>query len=63
MILKVPDISCSHCVMRIKAALLGDKLASAVTVDLDTKEVKLENASDRTAIIQRLEQLGYHVIE
>lgn len=63
MILKVSDMSCPHCVMRIKAALLAEHLASSVIIDLGTKEVKLEDATDRTAIIRCIEHLGYHVEE
>lgn len=56
-VLKVPDISCGHCKMRISRALeeLGIR---DYEVDLAGKRVELE-AEDVNLVLKKLESIGY----
>lgn len=59
--LKVPNISCGHCVHTIKRELeMLDSVAS-VTGDVDTKLVTVEyaNGANPQEVRQTLEEIGY----
>jgi copper chaperone CopZ len=58
---KIPTMTCSHCVMHIKDE--ADKTAGAKVKDInmETKEVtfSLEKQEDWTAVSKNLEEIGY----
>lgn len=59
--LKLSNLTCQHCVMRIETALLRDGLAESVMIDPVAQLVKVETNADETAICQRITELGYHI--
>ena len=62
-ILKVPSISCMHCVRRISQMLLGLEGVRKVSVDLESKSVTIESEGADTIERARaaLAELGYPV--
>lgn len=59
--LKIPNISCEHCVKTIKRELeMLDSVAS-VTGDVETKLVTIEyvDGGDPEAVRKTLEEIGY----
>ena len=59
--LHCPDISCQHCVMTIKRELAGLQGVTVEDVDLATKQVRLQVASDEAlaSAIATLVEIGY----
>ncbi len=55
--LSVPDMSCGHCKASVLSALTP--LASAVSVDLDKREVSVEGAADTRGLIAALAAIGF----
>ncbi|MGQ9682580.1 MAG: heavy-metal-associated domain-containing protein [Anaerolineae bacterium] len=62
-VLRVPSISCMHCVRRISQMLLGLEGVRKVSVDLESKSVTIESESVDTVERARaaLAELGYPV--
>jgi copper chaperone CopZ len=56
-----PDISCQHCVMAIKRELSGLSDVKIENVDLATKTVTLQVASDEALAraVSTLQEIGY----
>jgi copper chaperone CopZ len=59
--IKVPDMSCKHCEMRIKNALNELPGVLSVSVDLNSKEVEVKASAGltREMIIDRIKEEGY----
>jgi copper chaperone len=57
--LSVPDMSCNHCKMTIKAALATVPEAGAVSVDLASRKVEIAGSAPASALIQALDKAGY----
>jgi uncharacterized membrane protein YraQ (UPF0718 family)/copper chaperone CopZ len=57
--IKVPDMTCQHCKMTITDALTEMPGIRSVSIDLNTREVSVEAALDRQAIVDRIRQKGY----
>lgn len=57
--LKVPDMSCGHCVSTVKKAVRGVDPAAIVAVDLATKLVTVESDLDDLAIAGAVREAGY----
>ncbi len=62
-ILKVPDMSCGHCVAAIEGAVQPLAGVTAVTADLDSKTVKVqcEPAVTYEAVAAVIEDQGFTV--
>lgn len=61
--LKVPNISCGHCVATIKRELEMLDSVAGVTGDVDTKLVTVEytDGGNPDAVRKTLEEIGYPV--
>jgi len=64
-VLKVPDMTCQHCVATIKGAVEGLPGVRSVSANPGTKLVSLDLASagNSTAVLQAIEQAGFHPSE
>ena len=58
---EVKDMSCGHCVMSVTKAVKSVDAQAKVDVDLATKKVNVETASDRKVIADALAKAGYPV--
>lgn len=58
---KVPDMSCGHCVGAIERALSGVEGVTAVDASLDTKTVRVQSdrALDISSVLVAIESAGY----
>jgi len=54
---KIPDMSCNHCVMRISKAL-KDRGIETFHIDLEKKEVRV-NTTQLQVVLQILEEIEY----
>ena len=57
--LKLPDMSCGHCVSTVTETVKLLDPAARVEVDLATKLVKVESGETRDTIEQALADAGY----
>jgi copper chaperone CopZ len=57
--LKVPDMSCGHCVSKIEKAVKGVDPTARVEVDLGSSTVAVETKADETAIRDAVRSAGY----
>lgn len=55
--IKVKDMTCKHCVMKIEKALMMDNLKAKVT--LDDQSVSFVNDADKDKIMKSIEKAGY----
>jgi len=64
-IVKIIGMTCGHCSSRVKSALESLDGISAVSVNLDEKEARLEYTTEvgNEIIIQTVTEVGYEVIE
>lgn len=58
--IKVPDMTCQHCKMRISEALQSMPEVKSVLIDLNSKEVAVESAVEKGLILQRIKEEGYN---
>lgn len=59
--LSVPNISCSHCTMRIKEALTHLEGVEEVDASVDSKEVTIEfeKPASYSQIVEKLVEINY----
>jgi copper chaperone len=57
--IKVPDMTCQHCMMRITDALRKVPEIQSVSIDLNAKEVSVDSTLDRQVIVESIKQVGY----
>lgn len=57
--LKVPDMSCGHCVSTIEKAVKSVDPAARVAVDLASSTVAVETKADETAVRDVIRSAGY----
>ncbi|MCP5049743.1 MAG: hypothetical protein GY940_21420 [bacterium] len=57
--LKVPDMTCQHCKMKVTQSLEGLPGTGSISVDLDTKQVAVESPASRETILRQLKDAGY----
>ncbi len=67
-ILRVNDMKCSHCALRIRNALVRNPYVSSVNVSLSSKEVRIHLKELRSnalieELISEIRKLGYSEIE
>ncbi len=56
---KVPDMSCSHCKMRIEKAMAESGKVSGLNVDLQSKKVTLESDLSESELVKIFDNAGY----
>ncbi|OAP39829.1 hypothetical protein AU381_09760 [Sinorhizobium glycinis] len=56
---KIEDMTCGHCASTVERAIRGVDPTAAIKVDLGTKEVSVETATNRAAIAEALDAAGY----
>jgi uncharacterized protein len=57
--IKVPDMTCRHCQMKISNALQEIPEIKSVSIDLGKQEVSVESSLLRETIVERIKQEGY----
>jgi copper chaperone len=57
--LKVPDMSCNHCVKSITSAIQGKYSAATVVCDLEKKTVSVEQGPGALELQETLKEAGY----
>lgn len=57
--LKVPNISCGHCVSTVTQAIKQVDPNAKVEVDLASKSVKVESPRDCARFVEALSEAGY----
>lgn len=57
---KVPDMTCQHCKMKITKSIESMPNAQLVSVDLENKEVAVQSEAGRQAVIDRIKTEGYN---
>lgn len=57
--IKVPDMTCQHCKMRISKSLEQKPDIQFFALDLSTHEVTVETSADREVILEYIRQQGY----
>lgn len=57
--LKVPDMSCGHCVSAIEKAVRSVDPTARVAVDLGSSTVLVETKADETAVRDIIRFVGY----
>ena len=57
--LKVPDMSCGHCVAAIETAIKRVDAKAVVQTDLAQREVRVQTAASEQSVRDALAQEGY----
>ena len=57
--LKLPSMSCGHCVRAVTEAVQQADPAAKVVVDLPTKSVQIETTAARETVLAQLAEAGY----
>jgi copper chaperone len=57
--LKLPDMSCNHCVAAISKTLKALDANATVHINLDAKSVRIASAASEAAITKALTEAGY----
>jgi copper chaperone len=57
--MKVPDMTCNHCVDTIRKAVEGVDDSARCEVDLDSKSVSVESGLPPSDFVEALEEAGY----
>jgi uncharacterized membrane protein YraQ (UPF0718 family)/copper chaperone CopZ len=60
--IKVPDMNCQHCKMKITGALENLPEIQSVSIDLAAREVEVESNLDRGQVIDYIKEEGYHPV-
>ncbi len=58
--IKVPDMTCQHCKMKITEALKALPEIDSVSVDLGARSVAVETGADKQFILDKITSEGYH---
>lgn len=61
--LKIPAMSCSHCVKAITQAVTQADSNAKVDIDLTTKIAQINSALDQKALLALLDDVGYDEVE
>lgn len=57
--LRVPGMTCGHCIQRVKQAIQTSDAHAEVQIDLSSKSVRVRSCADIDAIRRSLGQAGY----
>ena len=58
----VPDMSCSHCKMRIEKAMDESGKVTALEIDLALKRVSLESDLSEAEVVSLFDSAGYDAV-
>lgn len=58
----VPDMSCSHCKMRIEKAMDESGKVNSLNIDLGAKKVSLESDLSEAEIVSLFDSAGYDAV-
>ncbi|MCA8867028.1 MAG: heavy-metal-associated domain-containing protein [Rhodobacteraceae bacterium] len=58
-LLNVPDMSCGHCKSAVENAIKAVDPAAEITVDVDTKTVRIPENIDTAAVLAAMKNAGY----
>lgn len=58
-LLNVPDMSCGHCKSAVENAIKAVDSTAEVTVDVDTKTVRIPENIDTNAVLAAMKNAGY----
>ncbi|MEG8234125.1 heavy-metal-associated domain-containing protein [Pseudomonas orientalis] len=61
-IFNVEGMTCGHCVRAVTQAVQSQDADAEVTVDLATKQVRVQSRLEREAIAQLIKEEGYTVV-
>jgi len=59
-LIKVPDMTCQHCKLKITEALQTIPEVKQVDINLNKKEVAVNKKVSRELIIDKIKKEGYH---
>lgn len=59
LVLKIPDMSCGHCVATIAAAVRRLDATATVDADLEARTVAIRSGADPTRIEAAIREAGY----
>lgn len=57
--LKIPAMSCGHCVQAVTEAVKAADPAAQLSFDLPAKTVQVQTSADRQAVVAQLIEAGY----
>lgn len=61
-VFSVEGMTCGHCVRAVTQAVQSQEADAEVTVDLATKQVRVQSLLEREAIAQLIKEEGYTVV-
>lgn len=57
--LKIPSMSCGHCVSTITRAIQQTDPAAVVDIDLASRQVRVQSLAERNVIVAAIVEAGY----
>ena len=57
--LKIPNMTCGHCVRAVTEAVQAADPAAKVVIDLPTHKVQIETKAETAQVLARLAEAGY----
>ena len=58
----VPGMTCDHCKVAVTEEVTKVAGVAAVSVDLDTKLVRIDGGADRSALVAAIDEAGYDAV-
>jgi copper chaperone len=58
----VPGMTCDHCKVAVTEEVTKVRGVGAVSVDLDTKLVRVDGGADHTALVAAIDEAGYDAV-
>ena len=58
----VPGMTCDHCKIAVTEEVTKVDGVAAVSVDLDTKLVRINGGADHTALVAAIDEAGYDAV-
>jgi len=58
----VPGMTCDHCKVAVTAEVAKVDGVAAVSVDLDTKLVRIDGGADHSALVAAIDEAGYDAV-
>ena len=58
----VPGMTCDHCKIAVTEEVTKVAGVAAVSVDLDTKLVRIDGGADHSALVAAIDEAGYDAV-
>jgi copper chaperone CopZ len=58
----VPGMTCDHCKLAVTEEVTKVAGVAAVSVDLDTKLVRIDGGGDHAAVVAAIDEAGYDAV-